>query len=321
LYSREARNGDRTDEILIGFAIKAPWKILEAPKEFMRTVDDALKRDADAIAAVIQAGESLSVGVRLGIAADGFAVVDANTKQLDISGIWIPAFLASKVKLPSPGYRIYVQDYDLRIMETEWSSDGRLVVASIVPVGSLGWVASLCAVAFLGMTALARALSRRYLRNYFALSGIQLPTIDEALRTGEGQRVEFKRGMSEDEARMGSVNDELLKSIAAFANKNDGLILIGVDDAGHVKGLDLDFKRRDRLERKIHQLARNRIKPTPPVQVGFEEVRGLTVAKVSVARGEAPVYMLDGVVYLRQGSSDVQGQPDDIISLIAEFAF
>ena len=42
---------------------------------------------------------------------------------------------------------------------------------------------------------------------------------------------------------------------------------------------------------------------------------------IDPARGEAPVYMLDSIVYLRQGSSDVQAQPDDIISLVAEFAF
>ena len=113
----------------------------------------------------------------------------------------------------------------------------------------------------------------------------------------------------------------MLKSIAAFANTNDGVILIGVDDAGHIKGLDLNFKQRDGLERKIHQLARNRIKPTPPIQVAFEELRGMTIAKISVARGEAPLYMTDGVVYLRQGSADVQAQPDDLTRLVAEFAF
>jgi hypothetical protein len=31
--------------------------------------------------------------------------------------------------------------------------------------------------------------------------------------------------------------------------------------------------------------------------------------------------MLDGVVYLRQGSSDVHAQPDDIVSLVAGLAF
>jgi len=43
------------------------------------------------------------------------------------------------------------------------------------------------------------------------------------------------------------------------------------------------------------------------------KLRGMIVAKVSVARGEAPLYMTDGVVYLRQGSADVQAQPDDVI--------
>jgi len=151
--------------------------------------------------------------------------------------------------------------------------------------------------------------------------GIQVPTLEEALRTGEGQRAEFKRGISDDETKTGSVNTELLKSIAAFANTNDGVILIGVDDAGHVKGLDLDFKQRDGLERKIHQLSRNRIKPTPPIQVVFEELRGMIIARIAVARGEAPLYMTDGVVYLRQGSADVQAQPDDLTRLVAEFAF
>ena len=36
---------------------------------------------------------------------------------------------------------------------------------------------------------------------------------------------------------------------------------IQLDDAGHVKGLDLDFKRKDALERRNHELARTRIKP------------------------------------------------------------
>ena len=148
-----------------------------------------------------------------------------------------------------------------------------------------------------------------------------MPTVEEALRTGEGPRVKFKRGLSDVETKTGSVKTELLKSIAAFANTNDGVILIGVDDAGHVKGLDVEFKQKDRLERKIHQLARNRIKPTPPIQVVFEEFRGMIIARISVARGEAPLYMTDGVVYLRQGSADVQAQPDDLTRLVAEFAF
>jgi hypothetical protein len=216
---------------------------------------------------------------------------------------------------------LYVHDGSLYILETDVNNGGRLLAASLVTIGSLSWLAALCAVAFLGMSVLARALGRRYLRRYFALLGIQVPNLEDALRIGEGQRVEFKGGLSDHETKGGSADNELLKSIAASANTNDGAILIGVDDARHVKGLDLDFKQRDRLELRIHQLARNRIKPTPPIQVSFEEIRGVIIAKISVARGEAPLYMLDGVVYLRQGSADVQAQPDDLTRLVAEFAF
>ena len=45
-------------------------------------------------------------------------------------------------------------------------------------------------------------------------------------------------------------------------------ILVGIDDTGHIKSLDLDFKRKDALERRIHQLARARIKPAPPLDHG-----------------------------------------------------
>ena len=94
------------------------------------------------------------------------------------------------------------------------------------------------------------------------------------------------------------------------------MIFIGIDDAGHVRGLDLDFTHKDRLERKIRQLLRNRIKPTPHIHITFEDVRNLVVAKIIVARGEAPAYMMAGVIYVRYGSSDVQAQPDDLKRLV-----
>jgi ATP-dependent DNA helicase RecG len=148
-----------------------------------------------------------------------------------------------------------------------------------------------------------------------------VPTLEEALRNGESANVEFKRGLPDDTAKTVSVEDDLMRSIAAFANTNDGVVFIGVDDAGHVKGLDLDFQQRDHFERRIRQLVRTRIKPTPPIQIAFDDVRGLTVAKITVARGEAPVYMIAGVIYVRYGSADVQAQPDDLRRLVAEFAF
>ncbi len=76
-----------------------------------------------------------------------------------------------------------------------------------------------------------RPASPRFLRNYFALTGIRVPTLEEACHLGEGQNVEFKRGLSEDEGKTSSVEDEWLKSIAAFANTNDDVIFLRVPPA------------------------------------------------------------------------------------------
>ncbi|MGP8247060.1 MAG: helix-turn-helix domain-containing protein [Bryobacteraceae bacterium] len=153
------------------------------------------------------------------------------------------------------------------------------------------------------------------------MAGAQIPSLEEACRNGEGQTVEFKRGVSSNENKASSVDDEILKSIVAFANTNDGVIFIGVDDAGHIKGLDLDFTQKDRLEQRICQLIRNRIKPVPPVRITFEDVRGLAIAKIAVTSGEAPAYMIGGTIYVRQGSSDVQAQPEDVVRLVTQYAF
>jgi hypothetical protein len=58
----------------------------------------------------------------------------------------------------------------------------------------------------------------------------------------------------------------------------------------------------------------------PPIQIGFEDMRGLTVAKIMISRGEAPAHMLGGVIYVRDGSSDIQAQPEDLKRLITEYA-
>ena len=66
-------------------------------------------------------------------------------------------------------------------------------------------------------------------------------------------------------------------------------------------------------ERRFINSYEPRIKPAPPVQITFEDVRGLIIAKIAVAHGEAPLYMMGGIIYLRRGSSDVQAQPEDVV--------
>jgi schlafen family protein len=320
MYSRGIAVDNKTVEIIIGYAEKAPWKMVTLPSSMTTVVDVTLKQQADKIAAALANGKATLTGPRSAPSAnaDGFEVVDASTEQVLNWGPWLPIFLPKDTPLPSPGRQLYVEGGDLYIVQTD--TDGRLLAISLVLVGSLWLLVFSVCFAFVSTVVITRALSRRFLRTYFSLTAARVPSLEEALQSGEGQKVEFKRGLSADETRVATAEDELLRSIAAFANTNDGAIFIGIDDSVHVKGVELDSGQRDRLERKVHQLVRDRIKPRPPVQVVFEEVRGLPVVKITVSRGEAPAHMLGGVVYLRDGSSDVQAQAEDLIRLVAEYA-
>lgn len=320
LYSRASvADSNRRLEIVVGYAVDTPWKAIVTPSSLMGEVDAALMREADKIASTLSMPKETARLFGKVFSADGFQVVDMNTSQIVEQGPYLPAFLPRGVPLPTPGLKVYIDDGKVYIARTDTS--GRLMALSFTTIGGLWWIVCLCAIGFLCATAMARSLSRRFLRNYFALTGIRVPGLEEALRNGEGQNVEFKRGLSDDENRTGPVEEELLKSIAAFANTNDGVILVGIDDAGHLKGLGLNFRQRDRLEQKIYQLIRTRLRPIPPVRITFEHVRGLVIAKIEVGRGESPAYMMGGAIYMRNGSSDVQAQTEDVVRLVSQYAF
>lgn len=283
--------------------------MIDSPKYLIASVDAKLRTEAETIVANLQLGKLDFRGVR----ADGFEVVNAETRQVVDWGPWLPIFLPEDIHLPKPGYQLYFSNHEIYFVQTD--TDGRLYAISLVSVGAFRWLGLLAGFAFLCTTMTAHFLSHRFLRSYFALRGVKAPSVKEAVNKGEGQEIEFKRGISD--SKLSKSDDEILESIAAFANTNDGVIFLGIDDSGHIKGLVCDAKQKDLLEQKLRQLVRNRIKPMPPMEIAFEDIRGLAVAKVTVARGDAPVYMLDGRIYIRSGSLDLQAQPEDVSRLFA----
>jgi hypothetical protein len=102
-------------------------------------------------------------------------------------------------------------------------------------IGPLFWIGVVSIAVFVISSGKGWILSRRFLRGYFALRALRVPTLKEALGSGEGQTIEFKRRLSDGPSRERTSEDEVLKSVAAFANTNDGAIFIGVDDINTVK--------------------------------------------------------------------------------------
>lgn len=322
LYSRQARLDGRPVDILIGYAEDAPWKILKATAEQIPEVDKRLTDEASKIAGIVgRATASDFPLARNGprISADGFAITDAQSGAVLEWHEWVPMFLPNSKPIPSSPLGLYLGgNGDCFVVLTNRAS--RVVAVNLVAVGNL-WLYLVFGILIVFFaTLVVRALSRRFLRNYFAFSQVKFVNLEEALIQGEGPHVEFKRGISADEHPGGSVDEELLKTIAAFANSGNGVIFIGVDNSANVTGLKLTVQQRDRLEQKIWQLVRNQIKPTPPIQITFNDIDGVTVVSIAVIHGEEPAYLLKGVIYMRRGSSDVQAQPEDIHKLIAEYA-
>jgi hypothetical protein len=314
LYSRRANVENRPVEVFVAYALQASWKFLDTPASLISEVDRKLREQAEHIVATIPQQATPRSPL------DGYVVVDATTGAIRTWGGWPPVFLPASIRLPEPGWRSWLPRVNgSQICFVETDANERLVAMSAVVIGPLWTAAAIVAGAFAAGILFGRWVGKRFLRNYLAFVDVRMPTTDEALRRGEDQTIEFKRGLSDDSGKWGGPENELLESIAAFANTNDGLILIGVDDEGNVRGLPAAYKERDRLKLKVDQMIRSRIRPRPPSHFVFEEVGGNNVGKITVVRGDAPAYLLNGVVYIRHGSSDVRAQPEDLAKLFAEY--
>jgi len=137
-------------------------------------------------------------------------------------------------------------------------------------------------------------------------------SIEEALRTGENQIIEFKRGF---------IADILAREIAAFANTISGNIFLGIDDAGHVVGLsEADAYQRGELLRKIRDITSGKISPRVSTQTAFLTYESKTVLRIFVPRGEQPLYAVEGLFYIRQQNSAEKATPQQIVAIVNKFA-
>jgi hypothetical protein len=64
------------------------------------------------------------------------------------------------------------------------------------------------AFAFLGTSIVANSYSHKFLRRYFALAQTQLPSLGKASSKWRGAKVEFKRGLSQDDVKTGNVEEQ-----------------------------------------------------------------------------------------------------------------
>lgn len=125
----------------------------------------------------------------------------------------------------------------------------------------------------------------------------------------ESERTEYKSRML----------DDIYKEVIAFANTDGGTIYIGIDDQGHVVGLDNIDETYTRLTNGI----RDAIQPDVTMFVRYT-LRDDRVIRVEIGEGSYKPYYLKAKglkpsgVYIRQGASSAQASPEQIRRMIKE---
>jgi hypothetical protein len=124
--------------------------------------------------------------------------------------------------------------------------------------------------------------------------------IEAAIAGGEGLTTEFKESISAKED-----GRKLVETVAAFANGQGGLLLIGVADDASVVGHRVEHETEEL--RSLQQMIADRCDPRPDIRIERVDLGDATVTVVRVARGADPPYMVNSRFCVRHGANTVPG--------------
>lgn len=110
--------------------------------------------------------------------------------------------------------------------------------------------------------------------------------IEKILQNGETEEVEFKAIIREPLT--------LSKVIGAFANKNGGTILVGIEEPNRIIGCD--FNRLETLLERTKTL----LNPVPEIEINQIQFEGKTIGVIEVAKSDILIFAAGGV-FERQG--------------------
>lgn len=151
--------------------------------------------------------------------------------------------------------------------------------------------------------------------------------VETLIAHGEGELIEFKQSLRWD-IRQGALNTKLedivIKTLAAFANRQGGTLLIGVADDGSIPGISLDLDTfggsADKFELHLTNLLANHFGQAfkaARIGVSFPRVGEMTVCRVDIQRSRTPVWVKladrSGTVterlFVRSGNSSQELSP------------
>ena len=130
------------------------------------------------------------------------------------------------------------------------------------------------------------------------------------------------------------LEEVVVKTVAAFGNGQGGTLLIGVDDAGNVLGLEGDYHAlgaadRDKFELHLRNLLNQAFGSafvTNRIRIGFTDLGELEICKVDVQPSAKPLVVSfkdkNGVaqerLYVRSGNSSQEIKLGEMQGFLAE---
>lgn len=131
-------------------------------------------------------------------------------------------------------------------------------------------------------------------------------TIDEIkkiIQNGENSYIEFKEESIKAK--------ELAEEIVAFSNSEGGIIVVGVDDEGNIKGV-----KDDKIEETVMNICRNNCIPYIIPLCESIEVEGKRIAVITVPKGyNKPYYTVDQKYYIRVGTTKRIASKEELLRL------
>jgi len=131
-------------------------------------------------------------------------------------------------------------------------------------------------------------------------------TVEEVkniIQNGENSYIEFK----EEEIKA----KDLAEEIVAFSNSEGGIILIGVDDEGNIKGI-----KDSKLEETVMNICRNNCIPNVIPLYESIKVDGKTIAIITIPKGlNKPYYTSDHKYYIRVGTTKRIASKEELLRL------
>ena len=161
--------------------------------------------------------------------------------------------------------------------------------------------------------------------------------MEDLITEGESDELEFKSSLrwdTKEQCVNKKLEDVVAKSIAAFANRQGGMLLIGVKDDGEVLGLERDYASlgtadHDKFELHLRNLLNNQFGAsftTQKLRIRFSPVADREVCQIEISPASQPIVLKvpdkDGQLterfYVRNGNSSQEMSISEMQSYIKE---